>query len=146
MKQYLQILKDIQQYGTVKTDRTGIGTISLFGVQSRYDLADGFPLVTTKKTFLRGIIVELIWLIRGETNIKYLVDRNVHIWDEWPFQSYLQKNDLEKKYPKYSEEWIEKKKEFIETIKNADHDDDFVREYGELGPVYGKQWRNFNEQ
>lgn len=146
MKQYLQILKDIQQYGTVKTDRTGIGTTSLFGVQSRYNLADGFPLVTTKKTFLRGIIVELIWLIRGETNIKYLVDRNVHIWDEWPFQSYLQKNDLEKKYPKYSEEWIEKKKEFIETIKNADHDDDFVREYGELGPVYGKQWRNFNEQ
>lgn len=144
MKQYLDLLKEIKQHGVHKDDRTGTGVTSLFGMQARYDLADGFPLVTTKKTFLRIIIVELIWLIRGETNIKYLVDRNCHIWDEWPFQNYLEKNNLSEKFPKYSDEWMEEKKSFIQKIADLPADDPFVVEWGDLGPVYGHQWRNFN--
>ena len=93
----------------------------------RFDLNDGFPLVTTKKTFLRAIIVELIRLIRGETNIKYLVDRNVRIWNERPFQRYLKENNLEQKYPKYSESWKEKMAKFIETIKSKDAHDPWVQ-------------------
>jgi thymidylate synthase len=98
-------------------------------MQSRYNLADGFPLVTTKKTFLRGIVVELIWLIRGDTNIKYLVDRKVGIWNEWPFQNYLKLNNLERKFPSYSDEWIEEKKKFIEKIRTLPAEDDFVVKY-----------------
>jgi thymidylate synthase len=126
MKQYHELLQTILDHGVMKDDRTGTGVQSYFGMQARYDLRDGFPLVTTKKTFLRIIIIELIWLIRGETNIKYLVDRKCHIWDEWPFQNYLEKNKLTEKYPKYSEEWGEEKKNFIEKIKNLPADDDFV--------------------
>ncbi|MCH8518728.1 thymidylate synthase [Candidatus Gracilibacteria bacterium] len=144
MKQYHELLQTILDKGVVKDDRTGTGVTSYFGMQARYDLRDGFPLVTTKKTFLRIIIVELIWLIRGETNIKYLVDRNCHIWDEWPFQNYLEKNNLADRYPKYSEAWMQEKKNFIEKIKNLPSDDDFVVTWGDLGPVYGHQWRNFN--
>ena len=110
----------------------------------RFDLADWFPLVTTKKTFLRWIVVELIWLIRWETNIKYLVDRNVRIRNERPFQNYLKKNNLEDALPKYSEKWTEKMKWFIETIKEKDADDPFVKEWWDLWPVYGYQWRNYN--
>jgi len=126
MKQYHKLLQTILDQGVIKDDRTGTGVQSYFGMQARYDLRNGFPLVTTKKTFLRIIIVELIWLIRGETNIKYLVDRNCHIWDEWPFQNYLEKNSLTEKYPKYSDEWSEEKKNFIEKIKNLPADDGFV--------------------
>lgn len=90
MKQYLDLLQTIRDTGVDKDDRTGVGTRGIFGAQMRYDLSEWFPLVTTKKTYLRGIIVELIWLIRGETNIKYLVDRDVHIRDEWPFQNWLE--------------------------------------------------------
>ena len=93
---------------------------------------------------MRWIIVELIWLIRGETNIKYLVDRDVHIWDEWPFQNYLKENNLEEKFPKYSEKWLEEKKNFTEKIKNLAENDEFVKKYWDLWPVYWKQWRNFN--
>ncbi|PZM85011.1 thymidylate synthase [Candidatus Gracilibacteria bacterium] len=146
MKQYLDLLREIKENGIEKNDRTKTGVKGIFGMQAKYNLADGFPLVTTKKTFLRGIIVELIWLIRGETNIKYLVDRDVHIWDEWPFQNYLKENNLEKDFPKYSEKWFEEKSKFIEKIKNLSVDDDFVKKYGDLGPVYGRQWRNFNGQ
>jgi len=95
---------------------------------------------------LRGIIVELIWLVRGETNIKYLVDRDVHIWDERPFQNYLKVNGLEKQFPMYSESWMAEKQLFIEKIKSLSNDDEFVVTYGQLGPVYGHQWRNFNTQ
>ena len=97
MKQYLDLLREIKQNWIERNDRTWTWTIGIFGMQAKYNLADWFPLVTTKKTFLRWIIVELIWLIRGETNIKYLVDRDVHIWDEWPFQNYLKENNLEEK-------------------------------------------------
>ena len=131
MKQYLDLIKTVLDKGVVKSDRTGTGTISYFGTQQRYDLADGFPLVTTKKVFVRGIIHELLWFIHGDTNIKYLVDNNVHIWDDWPFKTYSES-------PEYQGEDI---KEFAEKIKN---DDEFAKKWGNLGPVYGHQWRNFN--
>ena len=131
MKQYLDLIKTVLEKGVVKSDRTGTGTISYFGTQQRYDLADGFPLVTTKKVFVRGIIHELLWFIHGDTNIKYLVDNNVHIWDDWPFKKYSES-------PEYQGEDI---KEFAEKIKN---DDEFAKKWGNLGPVYGHQWRNFN--
>jgi len=144
MKQYLDLLREIKQNWIERNDRTWTWTIGIFGMQAKYNLADWFPLVTTKKTFLRWIIVELIWLIRGETNIKYLVDRDVHIWDEWPFQNYLKENNLGEKFPKYSEKWLEEKKNFTEKIKNLAENDEFVKKYWDLWPVYWKQWRNFN--
>lgn len=137
MKIYLDLLKDIRDNGAGKDDRTGTGTRSLFGRQIRMDLSKGFPLLTTKKVFLRGIIHELLWFLSGNTNIKYLVDNDVHIWDEWPFQAYLKKNDLEKDFPMYSDEWGEEKLKFIEKIKS---DDEFASKWGNLGSVYGKQW------
>ncbi len=146
MRQYLNLLEEIQKNWVEKDDRTWTWVIWIFWMQAKYDLNDWFPLVTTKKTFLRGIIVELIWLIRGETNIKYLVDRDVHIWDEWPFQNYLKQNNLEQEFPKYSLKWLEEKKNFIEKIKSLPKDDEFVKKYWELWPVYWRQWRNFNWQ
>nr|MDD3720544.1 thymidylate synthase [Candidatus Gracilibacteria bacterium] len=140
MKQYLDLLNHIITNGTDKTDRTGVGTRSVFGYQMRFDLSSGFPLLTTKKVFLRGIIHELIWFLAGDTNIKYLVDNNVKIWNEWPFTAYLKANNLEKDFPRYSEVWSKKLEEFIENIKT---DNEFAKKWGELGPVYGKQWRDF---
>jgi len=141
MRQYLDLMQHILDNGNVKEDRTGVGTISVFGHQLRFDLEHSFPLVTTKKVYLRAIIHELIWFLKGSTNIKYLVDNDVKIWNEWPFQKYLEANDLAQKYPKYTEEWSEQLKQYVENIKN---DDEFAAKWGELGPVYGKQWRDFN--
>ncbi|MFW5746811.1 MAG: thymidylate synthase, partial [Nanoarchaeota archaeon] len=141
MKQYLDLLQLILDKGTLKKNRTGVDTISYFGAQLRCDLAEGFPLLTTKKMFLRGITHELLWFLQGDTNIEYLVRNNVHIWDEWPFTDYLKAKGLEEKYPRYSDIWKEKKKEFIQKIKD---DKKFAQEWGDLGPVYGKQWRDFN--
>jgi thymidylate synthase len=140
MEQYLNLLKHILENGVDRDDRTGVGTISTFGYQMRFDLSKGFPLLTTKKVFIRGIIHELLWFLSGDTNIKYLVENNVHIWDEWPFQTYLRENNIEESFPRYSEKWAEKKKEFIESIKT---DPEFAKKWGELGPVYGKQWRRW---
>src|SRR5436190_22636594 len=89
MKVYLDLLDKIMKEGTQKTDRTGTGTKSIFGYQMRFDLSKGFPLLTTKKVPLKAIIHELIWFLRGDTNLKYLADNNVHIWDEWPYKAYL---------------------------------------------------------
>jgi len=138
---YLDLLQELLDEGVVKDDRTGIGTISKFGHQLRFNLEEGFPLLTTKKVFLKGIIYELLWFLNGETNIKYLVDNDVKIWNEWPFTAYLKKNNLELEFPRYTQKWLDKLNWFIDKIKN---DVDFAKEWGELGPVYGKQWRDFN--
>ncbi len=139
MKQYLGLLQDIKTNGTIKSDRTGTGTKSVFGRQIRFDLNDGFPAVTTKKLFLRGIIHELLWFLQGDSNIEYLVKNNVHIWDEWPFKAYLQSTNQD--IPEVgSDEWSSKLSEFIQNIKE---DPAFAKQYGELGPVYGYQWRHW---
>ncbi len=140
MKQYLDLLSHIMDNGVQKNDRTGVGTKSVFGYQMRFDLAKGFPLLTTKKVFLKGIIHELIWFLKGESNIKYLVDNDVHIWNDWPYQAYLEKNGLAEKFPKYSDEWKAEMKNYIEKIKT---DESFAKSWGELGPVYGVQWRKW---
>ncbi len=131
MKQYLELCKTILEKGIKKEDRTGTGTISYFGYQMRFDLNEGFPLVTTKRVHLKSIIHELLWFISGSTNIKYLVDNDVRIWNEWPYEIY-------KKSEEFKNETIE---EFALKIKE---DDEFAKKWGELGPVYGKQWRDFN--
>jgi len=139
MRQYLDLLQDIKTNGVKKNDRTGVGTISVFGRQLRFDLSEGFPAVTTKKLFMRGIIHELIWFLQGSSNIKYLVDNDVHIWDEWPYKHYLIEQG--KEVPDSAgEEWAKGIKEFTEHIKS---DEKFAKKYGELGPVYGYQWRNW---
>lgn len=139
MKQYLDLLRHIMEHGATKTDRTGTGTKSVFGYQMRFDLSQGFPLMTTKKMFTRGITEELLWFLRGESNIKYLVDRDVHIWDEWPFKAYLQKTG--QAVPATgSDEWNAKMADFLAKMKS---DEAFAKEYGELGPVYGYQWRSW---
>jgi thymidylate synthase len=91
---YLDLIERIKRDGVKKTDRTGTGTISLLGHQMRFDLSKGFPLLTTKKLPLKAIIHELIWFVRGDTNLKYLADNNVHIWDEWPYKAYLIRNNI----------------------------------------------------
>ena len=131
MKQYLALCEKILQEGTFKGDRTGTGTISYFGYQMRFDLNEGFPLLTTKRVYLRAIIHELLWFIKGDTNIKYLVDHDVKIWNEWPYQKYT-------KSPDYQGETLE---EFVQKIKE---DESFAEKYGNLGPVYGHQWRHFD--
>ncbi|HXY18214.1 MAG TPA: thymidylate synthase [Candidatus Nitrosopolaris sp.] len=139
MRQYLELLQDIKDNGVKKSDRTGVGTISVFGRQLRFDLSQGFPAVTTKKLFTRGVVHELIWFLQGSSNIKYLVDNNVHIWDEWPYKHHLMEQG--KKIPNTSsEEWKSGIKDFTEKIKN---DNAFAKKWGELGPVYGYQWRSW---
>ena len=140
MKQYLDLIKHIRDHGVKKEDRTGTGTQSIFGHQMRFDLSQGFPLVTTKKVHLKSILHELLWFIRGDTNIRYLVENGVGIWNDWPYQSWLRETDQEADFPMYSPEWKAKMKEFIQRIKD---DDEFAQQYGDLGPVYGHQWRNF---
>lgn len=130
MKQYLDLLNHILQKGELRHNRTGIDTISTFGYQCRYDISERFPLLTTKKVFYKSMIHELLWFIKGDTNIKYLVDNNCNIWNEWPY-------DIYKKSSYFKGETLQ---EFIAKIKN---DDEFAKKHGNLGPVYGKQWRNF---
>lgn len=139
MRQYLALLEDIKNNGTIKSDRTGVGTKSVFGRQMRFDLSEGFPAVTTKKLFLRGIIHELLWFLQGNSNIEYLVKNDVHIWNEWPFKAYL--TSINRAIPEQgSDEWNDELAHFIENIKN---DHEFAVKYGELGPVYGHQWRHW---
>jgi len=140
MKQYLDLVRHIRDHGTIKEDRTGTGTVSIFGYQMRFNLADGFPLVTTKRVHLKSILHELLWFIKGDTNIKYLVQNGVSIWNDWPYQNWLRETGQAQNLQMYSSEWRLVMKEFIERIKS---DEAFARQYGDLGPVYGKQWRNF---
>ncbi|MDD2486948.1 MAG: thymidylate synthase [Candidatus Gracilibacteria bacterium] len=130
--QYLDLLEDIMENGADKKDHnTGNGLKSVFGRQIRFDLSKGFPLLTTKKTYWHGILHELVWFATGQTNVKYLVDNNVHIWDDYPYKTYKKKMESEGK------DCMEKA-EFIENIKNSE---DFAREWGELPMIYGQQWR-----
>lgn len=131
MKQYLDLCRYILENGHKKEDRTGTGTISVFGYQMHFDLNEGFPLLTTKKVHLKSIIHELLWFISGSTNIRPLVLNDVRIWNDWPYAKY--KNSQE-----FKGETIE---EFALKIKE---DEEFAKVWGELGPVYGKQWRNFD--
>lgn len=131
MKEYLKLCKHVMEHGVEKSDRTNTGTKSVFGYQMRFDLSEGFPLLTTKKVFLKAVIHELLWFIKGDTNIKYLVDNGVRIWNEWPYELFTKSKE-------YNGETLE---EFVEMVKN---DENFAKKHGELGPVYGKQWRNFN--
>jgi thymidylate synthase len=138
-KQYQALLQDILDNGVTKQDRTGTGTISVFGRQIRHKMSDGFPLLTTKKMYMKGIVTELLWFLRGDTNIKYLVDNDCHIWDGDAYKRYWFnwrpiKEDCGEDLTPYIQ------KEFIERIKT---DDEFAKKWGELGPIYGKQWRDW---
>jgi thymidylate synthase len=144
--QYLKLLKDILNNGTPKQTRNG-DTISVFGRQIRHDMKLGFPLLTTKKMAWKTMVTELLWFLRGDTNIKFLVDNNCHIWDGDAYKNYENKyykgeafgykklNNLE-----YSPDLKLSQEEFINKIKT---DDEFAKKWGELGPVYGAQWRNW---
>jgi thymidylate synthase len=131
MKAYLDLCRYVLEKGTQKSDRTGTGTFSVFGYQMRFDLEEGFPLLTTKKVHMKSIIHELLWFIKGDTNIKYLVDHDVKIWNEWPYEAFKKSLD-------YQGETMD---DYIAKIKT---DPDFAFKHGDLGPVYGAQWRNFN--
>jgi len=130
MKQYREILKHILDQGIWKDDRTGVGTYSVFGYQMRFNLNDGFPLLTTKKLFTKAIIHELLWFLKGDSNIQYLCQNGVRIWDDWPYEKY-------KKSADFAGEDI---KAFAQKIAT---DDAFAKEWGNLGPVYGYQWRSW---
>lgn len=148
--QYLDLLQDIIDNGSDKQlfftpevlaeyEKKGEKppTIrSLFGRQIRFDLSKGFPLLTTKKTFIRGIIIELLWFLKGDSNIKYLVDNNVHIWDEWAWKRY-NKHCVKNSLPTMTQT------DFIEKIKNESADSDFVKEWGDLITIYGRMWRRW---
>ena len=131
-KTYQDLLKDILENGTRKGDRTGTGTISVFGRQIRHKMSEGFPLLTTKKMYTKGIIAELLWFLRGDTNIKSLLDNDCHIWDGDAYKKYC--NDKDTVGPLTITQ-------FIEEIKT---NEEFAAEWGDLGPIYGKQWRAWN--
>ena len=147
-KQYTDLLKTILEHGIDKKDRTGTGTKSIFGYTIRHNMKDGFPLLTTKKMPFKTIVTELMWFLRGDTNIKYLVDNNCHIWDGDAYKNYWNKwfntpewkptmEDCGEDLTPYTQE------EFINKIKT---DDEFAKKWGELGPIYGKQWRKWGER
>lgn len=148
---YLDFLQYILDNGVKKEDRTGTGTISVFGYQMRFDLSKGFPLFTTKRTPFRLIASELLWFIKGDTNIRYLLQNNNHIWDEWAFKRWVESDEY--KGPdmtdfgnrclvdeSFNEIYQAEMKAFCERVLT---DDAFAKKYGELGNVYGKQWRNW---
>jgi thymidylate synthase len=139
-KQYQDLLRTIMFYGVDKNDRTGTGTKSIFGYTIRHNMADGFPLLTTKKMYFKGIVTELMWFLLGDTNIKYLVDNGCNIWNGDAYKNYERRWETEGKFlsppvNKFTKE------EFINEIKTNPM---VAKELGELGPIYGKQWRDFN--
>lgn len=151
MKQYLDLCQHILHNGAKKEDRTGTGTLSVFGHQMRFDLNEGFPLMTTKKTAFRLIVSELLWFIKGDTNVKTLLEENNHIWDEWAFAQWVESDEYEgpdmtdfgrrsQKDPEFAKLYQEQMAIFQEKILN---EDGFAEKYGDLGPVYGKQWRSW---
>jgi thymidylate synthase len=143
-KEYQMLLEYILGNGVEKKDRTGTGTLSVFGRQIRHKMSDGFPLLTTKKMAWKTMVTELLWFLRGDTNIKFLVENGCHIWDGDAYKNYCNAYpDVEKTF-QYEGSNIEVRKmtqeEFIEQIKT---DDKFAKQWGELGPIYGAQWRNW---
>jgi len=156
-KKYTGLLQDILENGVSKSDRTGTGTLSVFGRQIRHKMSEGFPLLTTKKMAWKSIVTELLWFLRGDTNIKYLVENGCHIWDGDAYKNYI-KQTLN---PSEDSRWFESvvlfdrktgetevgrrqysKEGFINKIKT---DDEFAKKWGDLGPIYGKQWRSWDK-
>jgi thymidylate synthase len=133
-KAYQQLLQDILDNGVQKKDRTGTGTLSVFGRQIRHKMSEGFPLLTTKKMAWNVMVAELLWFLRGDTNIKFLLDYDCHIWDGDAYKNHTNK------FLGYED--VPSKEEFIKQIKT---DEEFAKKWGELGPIYGRQWRNWNE-
>lgn len=133
-KQYIDLLKDVLENGTQKTDRTGTGTISVFGRQIRHKMGEGFPLLTSKKMYFKGIVTELLWFLKGDTNIRYLVENDCHIWDGDAYKRYSKIAEMSSQVESLSRE------EFINKIKI---DVEFAKKWGNLGPIYGKQWRDW---
>ena len=151
MKQYLELLEKIKQEGVEKSDRTGTGTKSIFGYQMRFDLSKGFPILTTKRVPFGLIKSELLWFIKGDTNIRYLLQHNNHIWDEWAFKRYVESPDYtgedmtdfgrrSLQDPVFKEVYEKELETFCQRILN---EDDFAAKYGELGNIYGSQWRHW---
>ena len=131
LDQQYQTLLNILEYGVEKSDRTGTGTQSIFGYTIRHNMSEGFPLITTKKMAIKTMMTELKWFLKGDTNIKYLVKNNCNIWNGDAYKNYLNT---------YKGNWVMNMKEFVESIKNSD---DTAKMYGDLGPIYGKQWRRW---
>ena len=153
-KKYQELLQDILDNGSTKNDRTGTGTISVFGRQIRHNMKDGFPILTTKKMAWKTMVTELLWFLRGDTNIKFLVDNGCHIWDGDAYKNYCKNADegtFSRKWLKLEESFdgfftneeysLYTQEEFINKIKT---DDEFANKWGELGPVYGNQWRQWS--
>lgn len=151
MKQYLELCRHILENGNDKGDRTGTGTWSVFGYQMRFNLQEGFPLMTTKKIAFRLIATELLWFIKGDTNVRTLIAQNNHIWDEWAFEKWVKSEDY--KGPDmtdfghrvlqdqlFKEQYDEQMQVFQKRILE---DEVFAKKFGDLGPVYGKQWRSW---
>ena len=152
-KQYQALLQDILDNGVEKKDRTGTGTISVFGRQIRHKMSEGFPLLTTKKMAWKTMVTELLWFLRGDTNIKFLVDNGCHIWDGDAYKNYCKNADegtFSRKWLKLEESFdgfftneeysLYTQEEFINKIKT---DNEFANKWGELGRIYGKQWRDW---
>jgi thymidylate synthase len=142
-KQYTDLLQSILDYGVEKKDRTGTGTKSIFGYTIRHNMKDGFPLLTTKKMAWKTMVTELLWFLRGDTNIKYLVDNGCHIWDGDAYKNYC--TAYKDGHEFYEDEQVKRsftQEEFINKIKT---DDKFANKWGELGPIYGKQWRSWEK-
>jgi len=147
-KQYTDLLQDIIDNGIVKKDRTGTGTLSVFGRQIRHKMSEGFPLLTTKKMHWNSVVTELLWFLRGDTNIKFLLDYDCHIWDGDAYKRYLNVYDIESRENNYALEELHMlsdltKEEFIARIKT---DKNFANKWGNLGPIYGKQWRYWENE
>ena len=151
-KEYLDLCKYILDNGIEKEDRTGVGTKSIFGYQMKFDLNNGFPLLTTKKVNFNLVWSELLWFIKGDTNIKFLLENNNNIWNEWAFKKWVESNEYNGPDmtdfghrtlvdEDFAKDYKEQMKFFKEKILT---DDEFSKKYGDLGNVYGKQWRNFN--
>ena len=151
-KTYTSLLQDILDNGIEKKDRTGTGTISVFGRQIRHKMSEGFPLLTTKKMYMKGVITELLWFLRGDTNIQYLVQNNCHIWNGDAYKNYLKNRDSFSNRDNVKEDVVINgmngssnraytMEEFINTIRTNNV---FAERWGDLGKIYGHGWRNWN--